>query len=121
VQCSGFRGSPITSDAGLLAFRAGRHPLLLRQSVFGRVAGYEDGNGIDPLCYEPVMRWEVADRAITGSAGSASRMPKNRGAVADQSTREPDQERCQGRQPRPLRSLPDGRGRGTVVDVPTCR
>ena len=31
--------------------------------------------------------------------------------VADQPAREADQDRCQGRTPRPLRSLPDGRSR----------
>ena len=32
--------------------------------------------------------------------------------VADQPAREADQDRCQGRAPRPLRRLPDGRSRG---------
>ena len=69
-----FRGSAITSDGGLLAYRElddalsltdrgadaladartgknGRHLLvgLLRQSVFGRLAGYEDVNDADRL------------------------------------------------------------------------
>jgi len=95
----GFRGSTITSDAGLLAYRElddtrrltdrgadrladartgknGRHGLagLLRQSVFGRLAGYEDVNDADRLCCDPAMRWVVGDRAITGSAASASQM-----------------------------------------------
>ena len=86
-----FRGSAITSDAGLLAYRElddtlgltdagadtladartgknGRHRLagLLRQSVFGRLAGYEDVNDADRLCRDPAMRWVVGDRAITG-------------------------------------------------------
>ena len=94
-----FRGSAITSDAGLLAYRElddtlrltdtgadtladartgknGRHRLagLLRQSVFGRLAGYEDVNDAERLCRDPAMRWVVGDRAITGSAASASQM-----------------------------------------------
>src|SRR3954453_6542603 len=80
-----FHGSRITSDAGLLAYRelddalgltdlAGdalsecrsgrntRHLLtgLLRQSVFGRLAGYEDVNDADRLAHDPAMRAVVA-------------------------------------------------------------
>jgi len=94
-----FRGSLITSDAGLLAYREledtfgltdtgaerladartgknGRHRLagLLRQSVFGRLAGYEDVNDADRLCRDPAMRWVVGDRAVIGTAASASQM-----------------------------------------------
>src|SRR3954451_16719755 len=93
------RGSTITSDAGLLAYRElddaldltdtaadklaeartgknGRHRLagLLRQSVFGRLAGYEDVNDAERLCCDPAMRWVVGDRAIIGSAASESQM-----------------------------------------------
>src|ERR687886_311235 len=92
-----FRGSTITSDAGLLAYRElddalrltdtaadmladtrtgknGRHRLagLLRQSVFGRLAGYEDVNDADRLSRDSAMRWVVGDRAVSGSAASAS-------------------------------------------------
>jgi Transposase DDE domain group 1 len=54
----------------------GRHRLAgrLRQSVFGRLAGYEDVNDAERLCREPAMRWVVGDRAIIGSAASASQM-----------------------------------------------
>jgi hypothetical protein len=38
--------------------------------------------------------------------------------VADQLAREADQDRRQGRQPRPVCDLPDGRGRGAAADVP---
>src|SRR5207253_5438698 len=91
-----FRGSAITSDAGLLPYRElddavgltdtgadtladartgknGRHRLagLLCQLVFGRLAGYEDVNDAERLCRDPAMRWLVGDRAITESAASA--------------------------------------------------
>jgi len=38
--------------------------------------------------------------------------------VADQPAREADQDRCQGRQPWPLRHLPNGRGRSVASDIP---
>src|SRR3954452_24519910 len=85
-----FQGSKITSDAGLLPFRdlddalgltdlAGevladtrtgqnsRHTLIaqLRQSVFGRLAGYEDVNDADRLAHDPALRWIVGGRAVT--------------------------------------------------------
>jgi hypothetical protein len=94
-----FRGSVITSDGGLLAYRElddvlaltatdgeiladartgknGRDQLvgLLRQSVFGRLAGYEDVNDAERLCRDPAMRWVVGGRAPVGQAASASQM-----------------------------------------------
>ncbi len=76
-----FHGNKITSDAGLLAYRElddvlgltdlggaalsdlrrgknTRHLLtgLLRQSVFGRLAGYEDVNDAERLSRDPAMR-----------------------------------------------------------------
>src|SRR5215208_806898 len=101
-----FHGSRVTSDGGLLAFRelddalgltelAGevladprtgqnsRHTLIaqLRQSVFGRLAGYEDVNDADRLGRDPAMRWVVGGRAVTQSAASASQMGRFETAV----------------------------------------
>ena len=94
-----FHGSSVTSDAGLLAYRElddvlglmviagqnladgrtgrnGRHDLIgmLRQSVFGRLAGYEDVNDADRLARDPAMRWVVGGRAAHDCAASASQM-----------------------------------------------
>jgi hypothetical protein len=94
-----FHGSKISSDGGLLLFRElddvlGLHDLageqlvdtrsghnrlhsvvgLLRQSVFGRLAGYEDVNDADRLALDPVMRQIVGGRAVDHQAASASQM-----------------------------------------------
>lgn len=94
-----FHGSSVTSDAGLLAYRElddalglmaiagqhlvdsrtgrnGRHDLvgMLRQSVFGRLAGYEDVNDADRLARDPSMRWTVGGKAVEREAASTSQM-----------------------------------------------
>ena len=113
-----FCGSVVTSDAGLLAYRElddalglsvmagemlvdartgknGRHALvgLLRQSVFGRLAGYEDVNDAERLRHDPAMRWIVGGKAVVGRAASPSQIgrfetqwlatDKNLSALAD--------------------------------------
>jgi hypothetical protein len=79
-----FIGSQVTTDAGLLAYREldealgltemgaevltdsrqgsnKQHQLvpLLRQSIFSRLAGYEDVNDAERLCVDPAMRHVV--------------------------------------------------------------
>ena len=48
-----------------------RHTLIaqLRQSIFGRLAGYEDVNDADRLAHDPAMRWVVGGRAVTQTCG----------------------------------------------------
>src|SRR5260370_35065843 len=75
--------------------RNGRHALvgLLRQSVFGRLAGYEDVNDAERLWHDPAIRWIVGGPAAHSNAASASEMgrfetqwlaaPANHSALAD--------------------------------------
>jgi hypothetical protein len=66
---------------------------MLRQSVFGRLAGYEDVNDAERLRYNPAIRWIVGGKAVSGCAASASQMgrfetrwlavEKNLSALAD--------------------------------------
>ena len=94
-----FHGSRVTSDAGLLAYRElddalgltamagdlisdsrtgknGWHGLigLLRQSVYGRLAGYEDVNDADRLGRDPAMRWIVGGKAVERGGACAGQM-----------------------------------------------
>jgi hypothetical protein len=47
---------------------------MLRQAVFGRVAGYEDVNDAERLRHHSAMRSIVGGKAASGCAASASRM-----------------------------------------------
>jgi len=113
-----FCGTQLSSDGGLLVMRElddalglsdlasgalndnrkGKNTVhrldgLFRQSVYGRLAGYEDVNDADRLALDPVMRQVVGGRAVEAQAASASQMgrfetetlalPKNREALAD--------------------------------------
>ena len=115
-----FHGSKISSDGGLLLYREldealglfdktvpflqdsrkGKNSVhtlmgLLRQSVFGRLAGYEDVNDAQRLARDPVMCQIIGGRAVGGRAASSSQMGRfetevlataaNRNALADMS------------------------------------
>jgi len=96
-----FHGSRVTSDAGLLAYRELDDALgltamaegvlaewrtgqntqharsaLFRQSIFSRLAGYEDTNDAERLCVDPAMRYVVGGRAKGKRAASTSQMSR---------------------------------------------
>ena len=58
----------------------GRHGLFaqVRQSIFGRLGGYDDVNDADRLSLDPVMRWIVGGLAVTKRAASSSQMVRLR-------------------------------------------
>lgn len=47
---------------------------MLRQSVFSRLAGYEDVNDAERLRHDPAMRWIIGGKASRGFAASPSQM-----------------------------------------------
>ena len=96
-----FHGTKVTSDAGLLAYRELDETLgltstidlelrdkrtgkntqhgiaaLLRQSIYSRLAGYDDTNDTERLALDPAMRHVAGGRAVERSAASTSGMSR---------------------------------------------
>jgi len=62
------------------------------QSVYGRLAGYEDVNDADRLALDPVMRQVVGGRAVDAQAVSASQIRRfETGTLAEKPANSPRQ------------------------------
>jgi hypothetical protein len=96
-----FHGSTVTSDAGLLAYRelndflgltntatTGLHDTrtgqntqdsllaFFRQSIYSRLAGYENVNDAERLCLDPALRAVMVSRAKDAQAAASSKMAR---------------------------------------------
>jgi len=96
-----FHGTKVTSDGGLLAYRELDNALgltstvdsalrdirtgkntqyglaaLLRQSIYSRLAGYDDTNDAERLAVDPAMRYVAGGRAVDRSAAPTSVMSR---------------------------------------------
>jgi hypothetical protein len=128
-----FRGARVTSDAGLLACReldaalgltdrsstylretrGGRkmqHELvpLLRQSVYSRLAGYEDTNDAVRLARDPAMQAVVGRRAVDTHGRSPWHLLFNKLCLT------PSGRTCIPLRAEPVEPCPSGLGRASI-------